>query len=506
MSETAQRQMEYVSIEDLEYAAVRDIRPNVVSDIKDRIGESGYNPARPLRVVRENGHFIVADGNHRLKSLHELDHGGEIPCVIESEDADVHALAVASNRDEDTYAEMDLFDWLDVVDELRDGHTQAEIGEKIGWSRSKVSQYTTLLGNVATEVLELAREHQEGRVAEDATVVADFSERWFRDSGVYDLDDGHQQQFIEWFIESQNCGAAKSKVTRKAGELAAIQSQLGTLDAELNGGVGESTTSELREAVENGEYTDDTLEDAIEAANKNAKDRAYFGADAVGQLAGFDDNEAACVVTDPPYGESYESHRETDNSSFGEDIEDVLNCLEDIFEELTRVCKANAHIYVFFSTNHYHEIRQLAEQFFDVEPVPLVWVKNNHAPTQNTTSGFKDMYAQQYEPVFFCKMPNGDGRELNGSISRNVLEHDVPKGEDRWHDSQKPISLWEELITNSTGAGEVVLDPFAGSGSSLLAAKRTGRHYVGIEANGEYESRFKRELREIEGGDGGDSL
>jgi hypothetical protein len=84
--------------------------------------------------------------------------------------------------------EQVLFDHLDYIEGLRDDHTQQEIAEKLDWSRSKVSQYTTLLSNVATGVLQIAEKHQEGRVAQDATPVANFGEYWFRTSDLYDLD------------------------------------------------------------------------------------------------------------------------------------------------------------------------------------------------------------------------------------------------------------------------------------------------------------------------------
>jgi len=78
---------------------------------------------------------------------------------------------------------MDLFDWLDVIGRLRDeGLTQAEIGEKIGWSRGAVSQYAMLQDNVAPEVSGLARAHRDGRGAENAPNGAMFTEGWFRDS------------------------------------------------------------------------------------------------------------------------------------------------------------------------------------------------------------------------------------------------------------------------------------------------------------------------------------
>ena len=84
---------------------------------------------------------------------------------------------------------MDLFDWLDIIKKLRDeGLTQSQIGERIGWSESKVKQYSALLSTVVTQVLNLARQYQIGRVTPEVTFATfNFTEGWFRNSGLYDL-------------------------------------------------------------------------------------------------------------------------------------------------------------------------------------------------------------------------------------------------------------------------------------------------------------------------------
>lgn len=548
MSE-AQPQMKFIPLEELEYGQTRYIRENVVEEIKERIETDGFNPARPLRVISENGHYVVADGNHRLETLNEIrDESHRVPCVVE-EDGDLYEIAAKSNRDEDTYAPEDLFDHLYKIDDLREeGLTQEGIAEEMSkggeeWSRSNVQNHVRILNKVDTDILELAREHQEGWVSDNDTVVSNFSERWFRNSGLYDLhtetDDTEtgavsltggipavvsvdasvrkptntwkadtaaepkvpQQRFMDWFVHDKNCNAGKQKVGKKVDELAEIQDQLTILEEELIEEVEDGPHNTLRQAVIRNEYTEDSLRDAIEAANKGAKDQAYFGADSVEKLQEFEANKIACVVTDPPYGVDYENHYDTDRPDFGVSESDALDLLYDVLKECKRVCKDNAHLYVFFPTKLYPQAREVAEEFFEVESVPLVWLKNNISPTRDAVTGFETMYAQQYETIFHLRAPNGDARGLNGDSSPNVLEYDIPKAEDRWHDSQKPIGLWKEVITNSTGTGETILDPFAGSGSALLAAKKTGRHYVGIEQDDDYESRFKKELRAIEGGD-----
>lgn len=176
-----------IKVSDLTEFHIRDIRPAVVEDIKERIAK-GYNPARPLTVVPDNDTLTVADGNHRLEALIAL--GIEdVPCVVHN-GGDAYALAFAGNADEDSYSPMDVFDYIESIAKMRDsGLTQSSIGERIGWSRAAISQYIGLMESVATNVLAKCKEHQDGRVAKNATSVAlyNFTEGWFRNSGLYKL-------------------------------------------------------------------------------------------------------------------------------------------------------------------------------------------------------------------------------------------------------------------------------------------------------------------------------
>jgi DNA modification methylase len=508
--QTHKRDLRYITLAELEGSQLRDVRDHVVDDIAERIDETEYNPSRPMRVVERDGGYVVVDGNHRLAALQQLDSvrkSKAIPCVVERGDVDLYQLAHESNQDESTFAKEDLFDHLDYIAELREEHTQAEIADRLDWSKSKVQNYSALLSNILTAVLDLAREHQNGRVSEEITSVS-FTENWFRTTGLYNLnrdgvdswDGTHaQMRVMRWFVDDQNCDATKSAVQRKVEDITQICEQLETLESDLNAGVDDAERAELRDEVTAGTYTDETLAGAIENANQSAKDRAEFGTDALDGLRSLEDNSVDCVVTDPPYGVDYESHRDTDRESFPDEEADTFALLDDVFTELERVCKANAHVYVFFSMNRIESVREVAGKHFDVTATPLIWAKRNHAPTRDAERGFEKMYAHQYEPILMCRLENGDSRRLNGGVSSNLLQYGRPSGGDRWHDAQKPRALLAELITNSTGKRETVLDPFVGSGSTLLAAAAEDRHYIGFEASEAYADRFTRELREVTG-------
>ena len=64
--------------------------------------------------------------------------------------------------------------------------TQKEIGEKIGWSRENVKNYVKILESFGTNILELCKSHQKERVPKNGTIVPfDFTEGWFRNSGLF---------------------------------------------------------------------------------------------------------------------------------------------------------------------------------------------------------------------------------------------------------------------------------------------------------------------------------
>ena len=78
----------------------------------------------------------------------------------------------------------------------------------------------------------------------------------------------------------------------------------------------------------------------------------------------------------------------------------------------------------------------------------------------------------------------GPARTINNPGSSNIYSARNPR--DKAHPTEKPVELMEHYILNSTEPGETVFDPFAGSGSTLVAAARNGRKWIGCEIDPEY--------------------
>lgn len=111
----------------------------------------------------------------------------------------------------------------------------------------------------------------------------------------------------------------------------------------------------------------------------------------------------------------------------------------------------------------------------------LIWIKANPAPHP------RPQYVQATEFVVWMSKP-GPAATWNGSgYVPNVLYYPVCGGDERTeHPTQKPEALMMELITRHTNPGDLILDPFMGSGTTLAAAKRLGRRAIGIDINAKY--------------------
>ncbi len=75
---------------------------------------------------------------------------------------------------------------------------------------------------------------------------------------------------------------------------------------------------------------------------------------------------------------------------------------------------------------------------------------------------------------------------INGSSPTNLLEFGFRKDEQRIHEAQKPLDLIEYLIKLSSKEGQIILDPFMGSGTTAVAAKNLKRQFMGMELNRDY--------------------
>lgn len=164
---------------------------------------------------------------------------------------------------------------------------------------------------------------------------------------------------------------------------------------------------------------------------------------------------------------------------FFENIPEFSEWLPDIY----RVLKPQSHCYLMINSRNLKELQIEAEKVGFKFCNLLVWVKNNQTPHK--------FFCQRTE--FILMLRKGRERYINDMGMSNVFVYPNILG-NKYHPNEKPVELMRDLVINSTNEGDKVLDPFCGSGSTLLACKQTNRDYYGIEIDEKYYNIAKKRL------------
>ncbi len=198
-------------------------------------------------------------------------------------------------------------------------------------------------------------------------------------------------------------------------------------------------------------------------------------------LAGLPAESVDLLLTDPPYGMRYRP-RAGSRPIVGDDD---LSWFRPFIREAYRALRPDTHAYVFCNEYGLATFRsEMAAAGFKVKRL-LVWVKDQH-----TAGDLKGDYANRTEYLLFGHKGR---RRLNGHRDANVLFF-KRAGRRRDHPTEKPEDMLRYLIQKSSAPGELVLDPFAGSGTTCKAAKDLGRRFLGIEIDPAYAEIARRRV------------
>ncbi|EOS71020.1 hypothetical protein C818_01028 [Lachnospiraceae bacterium MD308] len=185
-----------------------------------------------------------------------------------------------------------------------------------------------------------------------------------------------------------------------------------------------------------------------------------------------DGKKANLVVTDPPYNVNYEGsagkikNDNMENGRFYQFLLDAFTCMEKAMEN-------DASIYVFHADTEGLNFRKaFADAGFYLSGT-CIWKK------QSLVLG-RSPYQWQHEPVLFGWKKKGRHQWYTGRKESTIWEFDKPK-KNGDHPTMKPVPLIAYPIKNSSMSNCIVLDPFGGSGSTLIACEQTDRVCYTIE-------------------------
>jgi DNA modification methylase len=195
-------------------------------------------------------------------------------------------------------------------------------------------------------------------------------------------------------------------------------------------------------------------------------------ADCIEAMSKLSDKSIDLVVTDIPYGEV--NRKSAGLRNLDKDKADVVNFnLPDLVDELCRLTKGS--IYIFCGINQVSTIRETMTKN-KMSTRLCIWEKTNPSPM----NGDK-IWLSGIECCVFGRFPKAT---FNEHCKNTVFRY--PCGRNKIHPTQKPEELIERLVLASSNVGDLVLDPFSGSGTTAVVCKKNSRNFIGFELDKEY--------------------
>ena len=208
------------------------------------------------------------------------------------------------------------------------------------------------------------------------------------------------------------------------------------------------------------------------------------------------EGEADMWLTDPPYNVAYEgSNGLTIQNDSMEDVK-FREFLRTAFGHAEKTLKPGAPFYIFHADSEGYNFRGACHDIGLRVRQCLVWKKNA------LVLGRQD-YQWIHEPCLYGWKEGGPHPWYADRSQTTVMEFNKPKKNDV-HPTMKPVEMLVYLLQNSSKRGDVVLDTFGGSGSTLIACEQTGRVCKTVELDPRYCDAIRRRWAEFKHGEGCD--
>ena len=238
----------------------------------------------------------------------------------------------------------------------------------------------------------------------------------------------------------------------------------------------------------------------------------------INEMKKLPDESVDLIFADPPYFMQTEGILHRTNGTKFNGVEDIWDKFKDYVEydkfttewltECKRVMKKNASIWVIGSFQNIYRLGYLMQNMGFWILNDVIWSKPNAVPNFGGTR-----FQNSHETLLWCtKSPNAKYtfnyktmKHLNGDKQeKSVWNIGICIGNERLkdehgkkiHSTQKPEKLLYNIIVSSSKPGDIVMDPFFGTGTTGAIAKATGRNYIGFEMNEQYIKYAQKRLDE----------
>jgi len=184
------------------------------------------------------------------------------------------------------------------------------------------------------------------------------------------------------------------------------------------------------------------------------------------------------VITDPPYGMGYDSRGdEHEVIKADDDLGQALKITEEVLKKSRMYLRDGSPVIVFAGKTNLPGVIKMVSKWYDLQDIN-VWYKKWVGSSQIGGNPIKWRPNHEYAVLATNGKPRLTNENRHGG---NVWEFQRKGGDSMDHPTQKPLEMMRYIIKSITEPGDMVFDPFAGSGSTLVAAKQTDRNYIGTE-------------------------
>jgi len=211
------------------------------------------------------------------------------------------------------------------------------------------------------------------------------------------------------------------------------------------------------------------------------RDSSIYNMDSLNFLKQLDNNSVDLILTDPPYFISRDTNfksggvkRFAVSMDFG-NWDKGYETLDLIIKEYYRVLRKGGTLIIFYDLWKISFLSEIMKREKFKQLRFIEWIKTNPVPLNskiNYLTNSREIAltaTKESKPTFNSKYDNG------------IYKHPIYHSKNRFHPTQKPLKLFEEIILKHSKEGDLVIDTYLGSGTSLLASLNTSRKFKGCE-------------------------